>query len=75
MTIIIDQQTEQAQWVSDVRMQLDKLNKLLASAPEGVDVEVTTGKYIAQVGVIAGFDDADEVWQISVRATKTETLI
>jgi hypothetical protein len=63
------------QWVGEVKDELRKLNDLLASVPEGIDVKVTTAKVNAQVGGVTEYSGANQVWKVSVSATKTETLI
>ena len=63
------------QWVGAVKDELRKLNDLLASVPEGIDVKVTTAKVNAQVGGVTEYSGANQVWKVSVSATKTETLI
>ena len=63
------------QWVGEVKDELRKLNDLLASVPEGIDVKVTTAKVNAQIGGITEYSGANQVWKVSVGATKTETLI
>ena len=71
----IDRLAERAQWVGDVKLQLQKLNELLAEVPEGIDVKVTTAKVNGKVGGVTEYSGANQVWNISVSATKTETLI
>lgn len=61
----------QAQWVGDMKSQLQKLNVLLAGVPEGIDVRVSAEKTLVQ-GSVA---EVKEVWKIVLNATKTETLI
>jgi hypothetical protein len=65
----------QTQWVGEVKDELRKLNDLLASVPEGIDVKVTTTKVNGQVGGITEYSGANQVWKVSASATKTETLI
>jgi hypothetical protein len=70
-----NQSAAHAQWVGDVKDQLQKLNQLLAGAPNGVDVKVTVGKAPAPSGDVVDFGEGPDVWTVSVSATKTETLI
>lgn len=63
------------QWVGEVKDELRKLNDLLASIPDGIDVRVTTAKVNVQVGGITAYIAANQVWKVSVGTTKTETPI
>lgn len=75
MSIDIDKQALEARWVGDVKVLLDNLNELLGKVPEGIDVKVSASEVIAQLGAIGNIADAESVWKIDIRATKTKTLI
>lgn len=61
----------QAQWIDDMKAQLQKLNVLLAQVPADIDVKVAAEKTL----VLTSTQEAKEVWKIVLNATKTETLI
>ncbi|CAB3720021.1 hypothetical protein LMG22037_04683 [Paraburkholderia phenoliruptrix] len=74
MSIDVEKQAAEANWVRDVKMLVEKLNESLGKVPEGVDVSVDASKGIHLVGAI-DLSTAKESWRIELKATKTQTLI
>ncbi|MBU9373423.1 hypothetical protein KTE28_03630 [Burkholderia multivorans] len=75
MSIDVEKQAQLASWIADVKILMNNLNEYLAKPPEGIDIKVVADQSVAEISSGTNFVEVGSVWQVSINATRTETLI